>query len=275
MPYEKADAIVIRHWDYSETSRIFVFYTREFGRLSALAKGAKRKYSKLIGHADLFSHCEIVLASHHDREGLHILTEASAAESFVGIRAELERFYAACHAVELVNLMTAEGDANPALFGRFIELLRRLARGLRRAGAQPATAGKHALPLRTTPSASKGGISPHVALFAFEAHLLVLTGFMPQLLNCVSCGARNRAKSIAFSQRLGGVICPRCSPRETDLIEGVPSGALGLLDRLASGKLTKLERVSISPQVAGQMRAFLNQYETHITGKRLRTIDHL
>jgi len=247
MPYEKADAITIRSADYSETSRILVFYTREFGRLAALAKGAKRKYNKIIGHIDLLSHCEIVFASRQRRGGLNILAEAAASEVFRGIRTRLPRFYAACHAAELVNSMTAEEDANAELFDRLLGLLRALDRG----------------------------VEPAVALFAFEAQLLVLSGFMPELLRCVSCGAPNRAKAVAFSQRLGGVICPNCSPRETDLIEGVQAGALRLLDRLAHGKLTRLERISISPQAAREARAFLNQYETHIAGRQFHTAAHL
>jgi DNA repair protein RecO (recombination protein O) len=246
MPYEKADAIAIRSSDYSETSRILVFYTREFGRLSALAKGAKRKGSKVIGQTDLLSHCEIVFAS-RGKAGLHILTEANASEPFLAIRTELPRYYAACHAAELIHTMTAEADANPQLFDRFLGLLRTLDRG----------------------------IEPAIVLFAFEAHLLVLTGFMPELLSCVSCGAKNRAKTVAFSQRLGGIICPQCSPRESGLIQGIPSGALGLVDRLAHGKLTKLERVRVSLQVTRQIRAFLNQYESYIVGRQLCTAVHL
>ena len=247
MPYERADAITIRYADYSETSRIFSFYTREFGRMAALAKGAKRKSSKLVGHVDLFSHCEIVFASRGSRDQLHILAESSASETFRGIRRGLVRFYAACHAAALVETMTAVEDPNEQLFDRLLALLRGLHRG----------------------------VEPAIALFAFEARLLVLSGFMPELSKCVSCGAVRERKRVAFSPARGGIVCPNCSPGETGLIEKVPAGALSLLDRLAQGKTTRLDRIKLSPRAAEQMRAFLNQYEAHVLGRELRTMRHL
>ncbi len=247
MPYERADAITIRYVDYSETSRVFTFYTREFGRIPALAKGVKRKYSKLIGHVDLLSHCEIVFVSGAARERLNILTEASAAESFPGIRAQLPRYYAACHAAELIYRMTAEEDPNDELFERFLRLLRRLDQGA----------------------------DPALALFAFEGHLLMLCGFMPQLTACVSCGKPIREKKVAFATVRGGVVCSACSPGEAHLIENIPAGALSLFDRLARDRLTRLDRVTVSHQAAKQVRAFLNQYESQVLNRELETAKHL
>lgn len=247
MPYERADAITIRYQEYSETSRIFSFYTREFGRMAALAKGAKRKSSKLIGHVDLLSHGEIVFVSRQGREHLSILTEANADESFPRIRTDLRRYYAACHAAELVHRMTAQDDPNPELFDRLLELLRRL-------------------------NQKK---DPLVALITFEGHMLTLAGFMPQLEGCVSCGKKIRTKTVAFSAARGGVICPDCSPGEPYLIERLSVGALSLFDALARGKLTKIERINLSPQAAKQIRTFLNLYESHVLGRDLDTARHL
>ena len=247
VPYERADSITIRSTDYSETSLVLVFYTREYGRISALAKGAKRKSSGLIGNIDLFSHGEIIFASGRTRDKLNILTEADAAETFSGVRASLPRFYAACHAAELLLKLTAVEDPNAELFERMLGLLRALDKGT----------------------------EPAVALLAFEAHLLVLSGFMPQVAGCVSCGKPVKGRTIEFAWRRGGVICADCAPEESGFTGPAPGGALALLGRLAAGKVTKLERVTISPQVGRQARAFLNQYEAQLVGRELRTARHL
>ncbi|MFO7898766.1 MAG: recombination protein O N-terminal domain-containing protein, partial [Planctomycetota bacterium] len=86
MPYEKTEAILIRATDFSETSRVFAFFTRRFGRITTLAKGVKRKYSRMIGQVDLFSYGEIVFASGWLRDRMHILAEACAFETFPAIR---------------------------------------------------------------------------------------------------------------------------------------------------------------------------------------------
>lgn len=247
MGYERADAILIRHADYSETSRIYTFFTREFGRFSALAKGARRRYSKLTGHLDLLAHAEIVFLSGRTRERLRILTEADAADTFSLVRRDLPRFYAACHAAELVQSMTADEDPNPQLFDRLLGLLHRL----------------------------EAGVGPALALFSFEVQLLVLCGFMPELERCVACGNAAAGATVAFSPRRGGVLCGACVPAEADAAESVPRGGVALLARLARGRVTRLHRVRLSAAVAKQARAFLNAYESCVLGRELRTVRHL
>ena len=242
MPYARAEAIVIRCIDYSESSVVLSLFTREFGRISALAKGAKRKSSKLTGHIDLFCHSDIVLSMSGRRERLNILADADAIDEFTGTRKNLKSYCSACHAAELVQNMTAQDDPNPELFEQLLVFLRAVERGRDAA----------------------------LSLFMFEARLLVLSGFMPQLSACISCGAPVR-KTAAFSTRLGGVVCADCAPGQEYLIPKVPAGVLSLFDRLASGKLTKLDRVSVSPQAVKQMRHFLDQYESHIIGRELRS----
>jgi DNA repair protein RecO (recombination protein O) len=243
MPYERAHGVVIRHQDYSETSEIITFYTRETGRLVTLAKGVKRKYSKMMGHVDLFSYGEIIFSKARFRDRLSILTEAAAFETFPKLRVDLAGYYAACHAAELLLNLTAEDDACPELFDEFLGMLRRL----------------------------EEVVDPAVALYSFEAHLLVLTGFMPEVSCCVVCGKENRERRTAFGPSQGGVVCSDCAPGEPGLVRDVPTGALTLLGRLARRELTRLDRITIPPSVAKQMRTFLDEYETFIMARPLKS----
>ena len=247
MPYERTDAITIRYAEYSETSRVMTFFTRGHGRLVVLAKGVKRKYSRAIGHVDLFSHCELVFVSRGRRDRMHIFSEAAAQETFPRIRRSLPSYYAACHAAALVENMTAQEDPSEELFEELLLVMRRLNKG----------------------------VDPALALFAFEARLLALCGFLPELGRCVSCGMVRRGRGVAFSPARGGIMCRECAPGEPDLIEKVSPGALGLLERLAVGKTTRLDRIRLSPAAAKRIRRFLNQYETYTLGKELRTLRHL
>jgi DNA repair protein RecO (recombination protein O) len=245
--YQKTNAIVIGYTDYSNTSRIFRFYTERFGRITALAKGVKRRYSRMIGQLDLFASGEIVFISGRRRDRMNILTEAAAFETFHRIRRELPAFYAACHAAELVGRMTAEEDPSPELFGRLRQLLRRLDRG----------------------------VGAAVALFAFEAHLLVLTGFMPEVSKCVACGKAASGKTARFAFRLGGIICRDCAGAEDGPVDEVPLGGLRLLANLAGERVTRLERIRITHEMGRGAREFLNRYEEYVLGGRLRTAHRL
>ena len=247
MAYERTDAITIRYAEFSETSRVFTFYTRDFGRIVALAKGAKRKYSRLTGHVDLFEHSEVVFLSRARRGRMHLLLEAGEHRTFGAIRRELPRYYAACHAAALVEAMTAEEDPSRELFEELVRLFSRL-----NAGPEPAA-----------------------ALFAFEARALALCGFFPELGRCVVCGKDRGRRAVAFSLARGGILCGECAAGEPYRIGGLSPGSLGLLERLGSGKVTRLDRIRLSPIAAGRIRSFLDQYEASVLGKQLRTAGRL
>ena len=75
MPSEKATAIVIRTIEFSETSLVVTLFTREFGKIGALAKGARRLKSPFEAALDLLALCRVVFL-HKSSEALDLLTEA-------------------------------------------------------------------------------------------------------------------------------------------------------------------------------------------------------
>src|SRR6516165_8725747 len=115
MPSEKTEALVIRLADFSETSRVVTFFTHDFGRISALAKGGKRLKGPFDAALDLLSVCEIVFLR-KSSGGLDILTEGR----------ELARFYGGYYVAELLAGLTAEVDPHPRLFHESIQTLARL-----------------------------------------------------------------------------------------------------------------------------------------------------
>ena len=219
MPLCKAEAITIRLTDFSETSQIAWFYTREFGRLSALAKGSKRERNNFEGRLDLLCHNQIVFAR-KSRTTLHILTECKLLDRFMGLRAGVERLYAGLYAAELVREMTPAEEAQPEVFGLLLATLRSLS----------------------------DGEDVDLALLAAEARLLALTGYAPLLGACAVCGSEALPKSTAaFSSTLGGVLCSACRGRDPKSI-GVPRSALAALQRLADGTAAEAAEARLRPQ---------------------------
>ena len=81
VPHEKTEAIVIRQADFSESSRVVTFFTRRFGKMSAVAKGAKRLKGPFDAALDLLTHCRIVFIR-KSSSSLDILTEAQVIQRF-------------------------------------------------------------------------------------------------------------------------------------------------------------------------------------------------
>src|SRR5258707_12080117 len=90
---EKATALVVRGSDWSETSRITTLFTREFGKVRALAKGGRRLKSSFEIAFDLLTVCEIVFI-HKAHGGLGLLTGSRLAEKFPPLPTDFGSLYA-------------------------------------------------------------------------------------------------------------------------------------------------------------------------------------
>src|SRR5438874_12596142 len=93
MATEKAQALVLRTTDWSETSRIATLWTREFGKVRVLAKGGRRLRSNFESALDLLTLCRIVLLR-KTSGGLDLLTEAQVVRRFPGLCTHLSTLYA-------------------------------------------------------------------------------------------------------------------------------------------------------------------------------------
>src|SRR5206468_11556804 len=115
MAAEKALALVVRGTDWSETSRITTLFTREYGKVRALAKGGRRLRSSFEIAFDLLTVCHVVfLRKAHG--GLDLLTEAQVVERFPVLRKDLAALNAGYYVAELLADGTQDYDPHPPLF---------------------------------------------------------------------------------------------------------------------------------------------------------------
>ena len=246
MPHEKAQAITIRLTDFSETSQVAWFYTRELGRLSALAKGAKRARNNFEGRLDLLCHNQIVFAR-KKRTTLHILTECKLLDRFLGLRAHVSRLYAALYAAELVREMTPPEEGQPDVFDLLLAALRALS----------------------------SGEDVDTALLIFEVRLLGLAGFAPRLSLCAACGSDDLPKrTLFYSPPLGGVLCAECRGRDPKSV-GVPRGALAVLDRLAQGLVTRTATLELPKGMREVLRKLMKATYRHHLGHEPRLMRYV
>ncbi len=185
MAAEKALALVLRTTDWSDTSRIATLWTREFGKVRALAKGGRRLRSNFESALDLLTLCRIVLLR-KSSGGLDLLTEAQVARRFPGLTARLPALYAAYYVAELLADGTAENDPHPQLFDEALAALEVL--------AEP----------------TEGAIGPR--LVRFELVLLRELGYSPLLDTCAICAASVGGSGLSFSAAAGGVVCAGAGP---------------------------------------------------------------
>lgn len=118
-----SEAIVLARKNYSEADRIIVVYSKDYGKLSLIAKSVRKIKSRKRGSIEVFSHIRFSAAK---TKGLGILTEAEIISSFPQIRKNLKRISVAYYFTEVVGRLTHEGQKNEKLFSLLLKYIRSL-----------------------------------------------------------------------------------------------------------------------------------------------------
>ncbi len=248
MSTEKATALVLRTTDWSETSRIATLWTREFGKVRALAKGGRRLKSNFENALDLLTLCRIVFLR-KSSDSLDLLTEAQVIQRFPRLRTDLAALYAAYYVAELLAEGTPDYDPHPLLFDEALDTLRTIG-----ATDEPATQAT----------------GPRLA--RFEMVLLRELGYSPVLDHCAGCGGSIEEAELAFSAAANGVVCRRCRSRQRDSRPLSPPAWRMLQELAASGDAW---RRAWSPEARTEVRQLLGQYLTSLLGRRPRLLSYL
>jgi len=243
MASEKSRAIILRVIEFSETSCIVTLFTRDFGKIGALAKGARRLKSPFESALDLLAVCRIVFL-HKTSAALDLLTEAKLERRFRAGQRSLPRLYAGYYVAELLRDMTDMADPHPALF----------------AAAEATLAALDTdAPVFTT-------------VARFELATLHHLGHFPALTSCAACGSPidfSGAGRIPFGVPAGGVLCSACRPGQRHVI-GLTKPTLRAVQRLAQGDAEEDQEINATPAIRGEIRGLLNQYFQGLLGRSMR-----
>ncbi len=245
MSAEATTAIVLKVVDFSETSCVVTLLTRDFGKISALAKGARRKRSPFEGAIDVLAICRIGFLR-KSVDTLDLLTEAKLLRRFRSASEDLSRLYACLYIVELVKTLTDRTDASPELF----ELV------------------------RGTVEAIDTGQPVVEQLLRFELRLLKQIGQQAELFQCVGCGRTvAEAAQMAINVSAGGVICDSCRIGKQGTAR-IHLETLTTMKALCDENIP-LEQLQIAPQSRGEIRGLLDQKMAELLGHRPRMFHYL
>jgi DNA repair protein RecO (recombination protein O) len=118
----KTEAIVLRKLDYGDTSRIIHFFSEEFGKITAIVKGARSSKSKYGLILDTFNHVQIILYKKDTRD-IQLIKEADLINHFAFIKENLERIQFASAIIELLSYLTVEHEPHKKLFSGTVKAL--------------------------------------------------------------------------------------------------------------------------------------------------------
>ncbi|MHC4865666.1 MAG: DNA repair protein RecO [Planctomycetota bacterium] len=192
----KDQAVCIRDIDYSETSQIVTFFTKESGKINAIAKGSKRAKSAFDGPIEVFSHGKIVFAG-SNKDKLATLTEFEQQPALTCLSKDYLALNCALFAAELVSNLTHDYDPHPELFDHFLQFLGNL---------------------NQTPDTPDDSPDTLALLIIFQLALLRGVGLQPILNACANCKHLFRTDwpECYFSSSANGLICRDCQASYPD-----------------------------------------------------------
>jgi DNA repair protein RecO (recombination protein O) len=241
----ETEALILRAVDFGESDRILHLLIPDSGRLTAIAKGARRSVRRFAGALDLFNHLRI----HVDlrRSGnMARLDQARLIRSFEALRVDSARFGLGCYLLEIFDRLAPEGG-NPAdtkrLFGFALAALRVIS--LREPGAR----------LR----------------ILLELRALDALGLRPELRVCVRCGsATGREPQVDFQVADGGVVCSGCAARISGLLR-VHLGTLRALEQALRFDFERLDRLGMGQRTLEEAQQLMHRFQRFHVGVELRS----
>jgi DNA repair protein RecO (recombination protein O) len=223
------EAIVLRQRRLGDADKIVTLFTPNFGRLEVVAKGVRRTKSRLAGHVEVLSHCNLLL---HRGRTLDVVTQAQLLENYTPIRDDLSLVSRGLYAAELVERFTDTSMDSFPTFQLLLDALRLL---------------------------SLDRYPPDLVLRHFEMRLLDELGYRPQVESCAGCDCQLKPETNYYSGQAGGVVCSSC--RIAVNVSGPLSvNGLKMLRLIQRADLSEVSQVAIDYQLHAELERHLREH---------------
>lgn len=230
----KTEAIVLKTFDFRETSLIVHFFTKEFGRLDGILKGIRKDPRKFASTLEPFSINEIIFYQRRS-SGLHLISQCDLKNNFNTIRVNLKAIAFASHlAVLLAHLMPQE-EKNEEVYGLALLALKQM------------------------------DIRQDVerVLHIFIVKFLKVIGFRPRLDGCVICD-KNILDCAYFNVKYGGLLCGDCNTKNNNS-SGILKGTIASILHLEQSSWQDALRLGLSSTIKSELNTILNNFmEFHL-----------
>lgn len=236
MPTCRTRGLILKVTAHGESDKIVTFYSPDIGRVTAIAKGAKRSRKRFVNKLEEFTLLTITYRPSRNG-GLLFLSEAALENPFLSLRNMHRRYVAATLACELIMCFTSEHDPDAEIFALLLWQLDAVNRGI-----------------------------PLLQVTAlFHLRLLGASGYQPALDHCTSCGRRvDAGRSFALQPANGSLVCNRCNSHLHHSGFRLSIQTVKFLQTAQQLDLRHLERLQMPRQSARETLQVLYRYSRHL-----------
>lgn len=224
----ETDGIVLDSRDQGESDLIITLYCRDSGRITAIAKGAKKSKRRFVNKLEIFSFLHVNLRQQTSRS-LAFLEEAELHSAFIQLRRSIVKYTAASVIREFTLFTLKEGETDEQIYSLLLWSLYMLDKG-----------------------------EPHLqVVMLFLVRFYDYLGYRPELKRCFRCGTdKIFGTDIRFSTSTGGLLCGRCArtagqsgirltPRTVKMMQSCQDTPLNRLHRLKIAESSLYEALNI------------------------------
>lgn len=225
-----------------EYDRRVVILTKEQGKISAFARGARRPHSPLVGAVNPFAFGEFTL---YEGRNSYTIQSVKIQNYFAELRSDVVGAYYGFYFLEFAMFFTKEAQDER-------EMLKLL--------------------YQTMKALMNEKIPNRLIRYIFELKALCINGQAPQVFGCTSCGAIDR--SMVFSARRGGLVCAEC---DGDVIDGIRlnNSTLYTMQYVENSTIEHLYTFVVKDNVLDELGRVMQRYTDLYVDKRFKSLEIL
>jgi DNA repair protein RecO (recombination protein O) len=240
----KAEGVVLRRRTLGETDKVLVLMTERRGKISVIAKGARKPLSKFSGAAEALNHLKVFVASGRN---LDVLSQCEVKDAFHHLRLNLDGLATGTYLAELIDSMIEEHHPFPEIYHLMVSSLRLLERGV---------------------------AYPDLVARRFEIQLMAYLGYEPCLGACARCGSMVEQNGIGFSASYGGVLCPECTQFAPGSFPMSRAALIGMR-KLLEMESPEMEKARPKDELRAELSRILKDHIRHRHDSPIKSLDFL
>lgn len=179
----KAKGIVIKETQYNDNDKILTVLTDEYGKISCIAKGAKKTNSSLLAPCQFLVCSEFVL---YKGTNFYHINSAEIIDTFYNLRIDYDKLQIAYEVTKLLSQTICEGEESKTVLSLFLNTLYVI---------------------------ENKELQSNFVLAIFKLKLMQLLGYMPDVISCSNCGQTmldKESKNYYFSVMENSSCCEKC-----------------------------------------------------------------
>lgn len=234
--------MVLSTMPVGEYDRRVVILTKEQGKISAFARGARRPNSPLVGAVNPFSFGEFTM---YEGRSSYTIQSANITNYFAELREDIVGAYYGFYFLEVADYYAKESNDEREMLKLLYQTMRAL-------------------------------LNPHIPnrliRYIFELKTLTVNGQAPQVFQCVTCGDETR--SMVFSVAKGGLVCSEC---RQGVIDGITldGSTLYSMQYIESSSIAKLYTFNVTEKVLDELGRIMGKLMAAYTDKRFKSLEIL